>query len=68
MFSIATGQVNEGKPAAGTPDPDQVHRAWLHIQVMQRQKTAWGRAAQAKGMKLVAWVTKALGEVANNNY
>jgi predicted HicB family RNase H-like nuclease len=55
------------KPAAGTPEPAQEPQAWLQIQVMQKQKTAWVRAAQAKGMRLAAWVTKALDEAAVSN-
>lgn len=54
-------QESPGEPVSQEPS------SWLHIQVLGRQKSAWVRAAQAKGMKLANWVMKALDDAAANN-
>lgn len=42
---------------------DEPKGSFLHIRVTRQQKAKWVKQAQARGMKLRAWVCEKLGEV-----
>jgi hypothetical protein len=45
---------------------DEPKGSYLHIRVTQKQKAAWVKQAQARGMKLSAWVCDRLEDEKRN--
>lgn len=52
--------MNKSKPNA--QHGEEPKGSYLHIRVTQEQKARWVKQAQARGMKLSAWVIEMLGD------
>jgi len=52
----------KGRQSNAAKPPDQKAESFIHARCKTSEKSAWVKAAQAKGMKLTDWIISSLND------